>query len=77
MKPKAKSLMDCRNADQVVKLERDHFEYDNFGVLSDGYTVWLHEQKIGEMPQQSFQIPKRVFDALIRRYIKPQGRGRG
>ena len=70
----AKSLMECRNIDQVVKLQRDNFQYKDFSILSDGYTVWLHEQAVGEAPKQSIGIPKNVFDALICRYVKPQGR---
>lgn len=68
----AKSLMDCKNIDDVAKMERDHFDYKDFSILCDGYTVWLGEQKIGENPSQKIQIPKSIFDRLIRKYIAPQ-----
>ena len=71
-KPKPLSLLNCRTIDQVAKLHRDHFDYGDFCLMSDGYTTWLSEQKVGETPTQSFQIPKGVFDRLIRRYVKEQ-----
>lgn len=68
-----RSLMDCRNIDQVAKLKRDNFQRGDFSIQCDGHFVWLGEQKVFENPTQAFQIPKPVFDALIRRYMKPQG----
>ena len=67
-----RSLQDCKNINQVAALERDHFEQGNFSILTDGHTVWLGEQRTRKMPTQEFQIPKRVFDALIRKYTEKQ-----
>lgn len=68
----AKSLLECKNLDQVCELKRDNFSYGDFSILSDGHSTWLSQQKVGESPVQSFEIPKRKFDYLIRKYIASQ-----
>ena len=57
---------------KILKLKRDWKEFKDFTILTDGYRVWLSEQKIGEHPKQEIGIPKHFFDKLIKWYLKEQ-----
>jgi hypothetical protein len=67
-----RSLMESSGNGMVALLERDHFDVDGFSLLSDGTTIWLSEQVKGSFVAQSIEIPKHVFDVLIRKYQAPQ-----
>jgi hypothetical protein len=67
-----RSLQESNGAGNVGELERDHFTVSDFGLLSDGVTVWLSQQRQGSPPDQSFEIPKYIFDGLVEHYQKPQ-----
>jgi hypothetical protein len=67
-----RSLQESNGVGNVAELERDNFTAGEFGLLCDGATVWLSQQTKGSPPDQSFEIPKYIFDALLEHYQKPQ-----
>jgi hypothetical protein len=69
---KRKSLQDCKSVAEVCRLERDNFSHGNFTIMSDGHTVWLTQQAMGQSPTKYFDMPKWKFDFLIRKYQAPQ-----
>lgn len=69
MKTKTKSWMDASNRD-ICWMERDNITRANVSLMTDGFTVWLTEQKAGENPTQTFQVSKRMFNWLVREYTK-------
>lgn len=73
---KTLSLRDAKTEKEVCLLQRDHFDVGDFGVMSNGTTVWLTEQRLGEKQKQVIEVPKKVFDKLIDVYMKPQKTGR-
>lgn len=68
----SKSLMECESDADFVRLPRDNFSKDDYSLICDGFNVWLTEQVLGEQVKQEIQIPKKVFDYLIRKYEEPQ-----
>lgn len=67
-----RSLMDSRGSGMVALLERDHFDVDDFSLLSDGTTILLTQQAKGSSVSQSIEMPKYIFDVLIEKYQSPQ-----
>ena len=65
----ATNLLECKTEKDILSMERDNFTVKDFGLLTDGFSVWLSEQAMGEMPTQKIRIPKPIFDALVKRYI--------
>jgi hypothetical protein len=51
--------------DQICDLERDNTEIDDYAILVDEAYVYLNEQRVGESPTASIQIPREIFNALI------------
>ena len=49
-----------------------NFSESNYHLLLEGDTVYLIEQKAGEPPSQSVEIPKLKFDTLIAKYAEPR-----
>jgi hypothetical protein len=49
--------------------DRDWLGHGDFTILTDGVRVWLSEQPSGEMPKQKIEIPRPVFDKLVRWYV--------
>lgn len=60
------------NLDQLCELGRDNWAYGNHWMLTDGYTVTVCAQKLGEKPTESITLPRRVFNALLKGYTQPQ-----
>lgn len=61
------------NLKELCRVRRDNFGLRNFSIMTDGSnTVWLSEQKMGEPQKQHIQIPRRVFNQLVRHYQKQQ-----
>lgn len=50
---------------QICKMRRDHTEVGDFSLMTDGFTVWLSEQKFGENRTQHIEIPKKIFNRLL------------
>lgn len=67
MTKKKRSPAQC-TFNQLCKMPRDNFDVGDFNIITDGHTVWLGEQKTGKQPTQRFQIPRAVFNRLIRWY---------
>jgi len=40
--------------------------------MTDGYTVWISKQKIGENRTDHIAVPKAIFDRLCDAYTKPR-----
>lgn len=61
----------CSEA-QLCRISRDNFETKDFSIMTDSYTVWLSEQKIGEQQRQHIGMPRAIFNKLIRWYLRSQ-----
>ncbi len=57
--------------EQLYRIRRDHTEVGDFCLMTDAGTVWLSEQKMGEAQKQAVQIPRAVFNRLLRWYQRP------
>jgi len=55
---------------QICQMKRDHTEFKDLRLMTDGYTVWLVQQKAGESPTQSFSLRKGAFNRLLRWYLR-------
>lgn len=63
----------------VCDMPRDNVTWQNFWIITDGGNVSLCNQKLGEHPTQSIDIPKKTFDRLVDWYMTgrwPQKRRR-
>lgn len=67
-----KSMHAAKTERDVIALERDNWQFGDFGLLCDGFSVWLSEQPKGEAPRQKVEIPKAVFDKMVAAYTAPQ-----
>jgi hypothetical protein len=61
---------------QLIALTRDNLSVGDFWIGTDTTNVWLTEQAMGESPKQTFAIPRRDFNRLIRWYLRPQKQSR-
>ena len=62
-----KTLMDATDA-ELCNLKRDHFDYGDFSIMTDTRVVWLSEQAMGTERKQHIEIPRHIFNRLIRKY---------
>ena len=65
------SLMEYKGEEDFA-LQRDNFDKGDFWFLSDGFTVTLAEQRVGESPAQSIRVPKATFDYFVKKYTEQQ-----
>lgn len=65
---RATSLRQVKSEADVIKLRRDHYTFQNWTIMTDGYRVWISKQKVGENRTDHVEIPKRIFDQLLARY---------
>jgi hypothetical protein len=63
---------DCKTIDDVCEIQRDNKDVGDFWMITDGYTVSIHEQKMGEPSKQQISIPRATFNKLIDWYSRPQ-----
>lgn len=57
---------------EICCIHRTLFESGDWTLLTDGLYVYLTEQRMGEYPIQKFEIPRAIFNRLIRRYERKQ-----
>lgn len=69
---KTNSLRLVKSIAQVCELPRDNYGFQNWSIMTDGHTVWISKQKVGEQPTADIEIPKGVFDRLLVLYERPQ-----
>ena len=62
---KATSLRAVKSEAQIIKLKRDHYSFQNWTIMTDGYRVWVSRQEIGKQPTHHIEIPKGIFDRLL------------
>lgn len=70
--PKQMSLRQVPGFDAVCKMPRDSYNVGDWSILTDGETVWITRQKLGERPSHKIEIPKSVYDKLHDAYAKPR-----
>jgi hypothetical protein len=77
-KPKTRSLRQVRGTNAVCELRRDHYEFGDWSIMTDGYRVWISKQKVGESPTDRIEVPKPIFDKMFDSYGKktPVGKWR-
>lgn len=51
---------------QLAKLSHDNVCVGDFSIMTDTTVVWLSEQAKGENPRQKIEIPRDVFNKLIK-----------
>lgn len=64
--------IDCKTERELLSLETDNYSSGKWWILTDSFEVSLTEQKNGESPTRSIEIPKAKFDALIQWYLRKQ-----
>jgi hypothetical protein len=69
---KATSLRAARSLDQIIELPRDNYGFNNWSIMTDGHTVWISKQRIGEKPTHQIDVPKGIFDRLLTLYEREQ-----
>lgn len=42
------SLRQVRGIEEVCAMPRDHYEYQDWSIMTDGVRVWISKQKIGQ-----------------------------
>ena len=53
---------------QICDMPRDHTDFGDWCLMTDGSTVWISEQENGKPQKQSIEIPRSVFNRLLRWY---------
>jgi hypothetical protein len=57
---------------QICRLMRDNHRAGDWSISTDGSSVWISCQKIGEPPTADIEVPRRIFNRLIAAYTKPR-----
>lgn len=73
--PKTKSLRQVRSIEEVCAMPRDHYEYRDWSIMTDGVRVWISKQKVGQNRTDHIEVPKTVFDRLFDAYGKQRQTG--
>ena len=71
-KRKYRSPMQCRTLNQVCALETNNDSVAGGRISTDGYTVYVADQRSGQPSTERVSLAKRDFDALIRWYTRKQ-----
>lgn len=66
------SLRQAKDLPTICKLKRDNYDVGPWSIMTDGRTVWISKQKVGEKPTDQIAIPKHIFDRLLACYEKPK-----
>jgi len=69
---KATSLRAAKSEAQIIKLRRDHYSFQNWTIMTDGYRVWVSRQELGQRETHRIEIPKGIFDRLLVLYEREQ-----
>lgn len=69
---KTMSLRGVKTEAAICRLPRDHYNVRNWSIMTDGYRVWISQQKMGERRTDHVEVPKKIFDRLFDAYAKPQ-----
>lgn len=69
---KATSLRTAKTEAQIIDLPRDHYDFNNWSIMTDGYRVWISKQKLGEQRTDHIEVPKGIFDRLLTLYEREQ-----
>jgi hypothetical protein len=69
---KANSLRTAKSEAQIIELPRDHYGFNNWCIMTNGHTVWISHQKVGEQPTAGIEVPKGIFDRLLTLYEREQ-----
>lgn len=69
---KVTSLRQVKTENDVCALPRDHYGFQNWRIMTNGFQVWIAKQKIGEEPTHQIEIPKGTFDRLLALYEREQ-----
>ena len=66
------SLRSAKDEDAICKIGRDHYEIGDWTIMTNGYDVWISKQKVGQQPTDHIEVPKAIFDRLLKAYERPQ-----
>ena len=71
-KAPAKSWQNCTFS-ELCRMERDNINVGSeWSIMTDSYSVWITKQKSGEAPTEAVGMTRRMFNALLRQYLKPR-----
>lgn len=70
-KPRMQSL-EKASFEDICGMNGDSVNRKDFTLMTDGITLWISEQKLGEEPTQRLTISRSVFNSLVREYQKPR-----
>jgi hypothetical protein len=68
---RAQVLTPCesRTTNQLCSLGRDNVSWGDYWLIIDEVSVAMAQQKAGEMPVGSVQMPRHVFERFARWYL--------
>jgi len=72
MPTKTSISVSVASENELCRVRRGNISAADFSIMTDSYTVWLSEQKMGEQQKQHIEMPRATFNKLIRWYLKPQ-----
>lgn len=56
--------------EEICEMLFDNVEVGDFSIMTDAATVWLSEQAMCEMPRQQIEMPRAIFNKLIKWYTE-------
>lgn len=76
---KTTSLRQVKGTKDICSVRRDHHDFGDWCIMTDGYRVWISKQKIKHPRTDHIEIPKTIFDKMFDAYGKqvPTGTWRG
>lgn len=58
---------------ELCRFERDNIEVGGgWSIMTDTYNVWLSKQQVGEWPTDKIEVPRAVFNRMVKQYLKPR-----
>jgi hypothetical protein len=58
--------------DELCAFRSDHGNVGDWSIMTDTTVVWISDQAVGHEVRQSIEIPRSVFNRLVKAYLKPR-----
>ncbi len=67
---KSISLRQAKGAKDICSVRRDHYDFGDWTIMTDGHHVWISKQKVKHPQTDHIAMPKAIFDKMFDAYGK-------
>jgi len=68
--------MKAKTEQEICELPRDNADLGDWCLIVGESLIWITEQEMGKSPEQEIDVPRAVFDKMVRWYVTGSKCGR-